>query len=196
MSGLFVNSTRCFPPPNISLPQTSPSNPSIMDCFLSALQLCTCSAAVLRIVLHVMLGWSNPGRSSLQASLTQCGEDGGPRSPPPKLACLIPEWRVTGGWRNREKAAFNPKLQAVNCERGDLWRGEWQRCLPPDTHWWCPVSTPEQWGQYGRQGQEPPAVVEDKGHKATCLMQTKMQKVLAFLCKIVSTTMKHTHKEV
>ncbi|KAF3853848.1 hypothetical protein F7725_014536 [Dissostichus mawsoni] len=84
-----------------------------------------------RIVLHVMLGWSNPGRSSLQASLTKCGEDGGPRSPPPKLACLIPEWRVTGGWRNREKAAFNPKLQAVNCERGDLWRGEWQRCLPP-----------------------------------------------------------------
>lgn len=27
-----------------------------------------------------------------------------------------------------KKAAFTPKLRAVNCERGDLWRGEWRRC--------------------------------------------------------------------
>lgn len=35
-----------------------------------------------------------------------------------------------GGCRNREKAAFTPKLQAVNCERRDLWRGEWLLSFP------------------------------------------------------------------
>lgn len=38
---------------------------------------------------------------------------------------------MSGGWRNREKAAFIPKLGAVNCERGDLWRGEWRAPSPP-----------------------------------------------------------------
>lgn len=108
-----------------------------------------------------------------QRSLWSAWKDGGPLSLLRKLAWANREERVTGGWRNREKAAFIPKLRAVNCERGDLWRGEWRRCTvvachppPPLLPFTSSEHNPHQWGQYGRQRQEPPAGAEDKSRGA------------------------------
>jgi len=59
---------------------------------------------------------------SLQRGFWSARRDGGLSPPPPPPAR---EERVK--WRKRGPLS-SPKLQAVNCERGDLWRGAWQRC--------------------------------------------------------------------
>lgn len=78
---------------------------------------------------HVMLGSRDLGQGSLTTSgrlfreaFGQRGETEASPPPPPPPAR---EERVK--WRKRGPLS-SPKLQAVNCERGDLWRGAWQRC--------------------------------------------------------------------
>lgn len=99
ISGLFANSR--------SLPYE-----------LLLLQLCTRAAGVTCRARLCPI----PGRASLQASLTTSG------CLPEKPLVSAEGTEALSPCCLSEKAAFTPKLQAVNCESRDLWRGEWQRC--------------------------------------------------------------------
>lgn len=92
------------------------ADPSLTSCFSSS-----CAPALL--VSHVVLGsvQSRAG-ASLQASLTTSG------CLPEKPLVSAEGTEALSPCCLSEKAAFTPKLQAVNCESRDLWRGEWQRC--------------------------------------------------------------------
>lgn len=147
MSGLFVNGTPPFSPQCLpsSSPKHHPQNPSLMNCFSPfsscALALLACKNSVT-CRAWIVQPWAGPAAGladhewlAPREAFGQCGatEALSPRRPSWLGSSENGEWpRVGGveeGCRNREKAAFNPKLRPVNCERGDLWRGE--RLFPP-----------------------------------------------------------------
>lgn len=97
------------PPANIvSLHNTVPHSPAV--------HLCRSCVRIVSHVMHLRLVQSWVGLAAGLTDHPPFGQCGGTK----------PHWPS----RNREKAAFIPKLQAVNSESRDLWR-EGVAALPP-----------------------------------------------------------------